>query len=53
MHIDNITPLILHVTAKDNVSVDQDLNSTPNKSLVELINDEEKKNQENEDNIGG
>ena len=51
MNIDNITPLVLHVTAKENMNIEQDLQSEQNKSLVELINDEEKKQKESEDNL--
>jgi hypothetical protein len=49
MDIDNITPLVLHVTAKENLDISKDLDSVQNKSLSELIEDntDEKKETEN------
>lgn len=46
MNIDNIIPSILHVTAKSEVDIENDLNSSQTKSIAELISDnnnEEKK----------
>lgn len=46
MNTDNIIPSILHVTAKTDLNIEQDLISVQNKSIAELISDqkdEEKK----------
>jgi hypothetical protein len=48
MDIDNITPLVLHVTAKENIDISQDLDSTQNKSLNELIEDNTDEKEETE-----
>jgi hypothetical protein len=39
MNIDNIIPSILHVTAKSEVDIENDLNSSQTKSIAELISD--------------
>lgn len=45
MNIDNITPLVLHVTAKETINIDNDLASIQTKTIGELIDqhNEEKK----------
>jgi hypothetical protein len=48
MNIDQISPSILHVTAKENLNIEHDLNQNQsNKTISELINEEENKNEEN------
>lgn len=49
MNIDPIIPSILHITAKENVDISQDLQSTQQKSLGQLIEEtyEEKETEEN------
>ena len=48
MDIDNITPLILHVTAKENLNIEQDLLAVQTKSIAQLV--EEQANEEKKDN---
>ena len=49
MNIDNISPSILHITAKQNLNIEDDLTKESTKSIAQLIeeNNEEKENQEN------
>lgn len=49
MNIDQISPSILHVTAKENLHIEDDLNKTSTKTISELINEEEK-DEKNESN---
>jgi hypothetical protein len=53
MNIDNITPLVLHVTAKENLNIENDLNSVQQKSLSQLIedniNEKEKEDKQEEE----
>lgn len=45
MNIDNISPSILHVTAKENLNIEDDLKSQPTKTIAELL--DEKKEEDN------
>lgn len=47
MNIDLITPLVLHVTAKENIDISKDLEAVQNKSLGQLL---EEANEEKEEN---
>lgn len=47
MDIDNISPSILHVTAKENLNIEDDLNKEPTKTIAELLDDQEKNTEEN------
>lgn len=47
MDIDHITPSILHVTAKENLNIEQDLLAVQNKSISQLV--EEQANEEKEE----
>lgn len=42
MNIDQISPSILHVTAKQNLNIQDDLDKESTKTIDELINEEEK-----------
>ena len=46
MNIDQISPSILHVTAKQNLNIEDDLNKDATKTISELIHEEEKQNSE-------
>ena len=46
MNIDHITPSVLHVTAKENLNIEQDLLAVQNKSISQLV--EEQANEEKE-----
>jgi hypothetical protein len=46
MNTDNIIPSILHVTAKTNLNIENDLLSEQTKTLAELIENNEEKNDE-------
>jgi hypothetical protein len=49
MNIDQISPSILHVTAKENLNIEHDLTQQSDKTIAELIDEEEtKKQQESE-----
>ena len=48
MNIDPISPSILHVTAKSNLHIEDDLEATQTKSLAELITQSEKLDEEKE-----
>ena len=39
MNIDNISPSILHVTAKENQNIEDDLTKEATKTIAELINE--------------
>lgn len=39
---------ILHVIASENIDITNDLNSTSDKSIAELLNEEEKKDDQTE-----
>jgi hypothetical protein len=45
MNIDNISPSTLHVTAKENLNIEDDLKAQPTKTIAELL--DEKENEEN------
>jgi hypothetical protein len=45
MNIDNISPSTLHVTAKQNLNIEDDLKAQPTKTIAELL--DEKENEEN------
>jgi hypothetical protein len=47
MDIDHITPSVLHVTAKENLNIEQDLLAVQNKSISQLV--EEQANEEKEE----
>ena len=50
MNIDNFSPSILHVTAKENLHIEDDLNKQSTKTIAELLHDKEaQENQENQD----
>lgn len=42
MNIDQISPSILHVTASDNLNIQDDLTKEATKTIAELINEETK-----------
>jgi hypothetical protein len=46
MNIDNISPSILHVTAKQNLHIEDDLNKEATKTIAELLHEEEEKTKE-------
>jgi hypothetical protein len=46
MNIDNISPSILHVTAKQNLHIEDDLNKEATKTIAELLHEEEEKTNE-------
>lgn len=54
MNIDHITPSILHIVAKENIDVTQDLLSNDGKSIAELLekgtNEREEKDNKNQEN---
>jgi hypothetical protein len=45
MNIDQISPSILHVTAKENLNIEHDLTQQSDKTIAELIDEEKTKNQ--------
>lgn len=45
MNIDQISPSVLHVTAKENLHIEKDLTQQSDKTIAELIDEEETKNQ--------
>jgi hypothetical protein len=53
MNIDPIIPSILHVTAKSDVNIENDLNCPENKTIAQLLqiedNSEEKKEDQQND----
>lgn len=46
MNIDQISPSILHVTAKENLNIQDDLNNNSTKNIAQLIHEEENKQKE-------
>ena len=48
MNIDPITPCILHVTAKENVDISSDLECSQAKSLDQLLEDHNEKEENQE-----
>lgn len=46
MNIDQISPSILHITAKENLNIENDLIKEATKSIAQLIHEE--KNQDEE-----
>lgn len=52
MNIDNITPSILYVTAKASVDISKDLETVQNKSLGELLEQHNEKEEESEKQEG-
>lgn len=46
MNIDQISPSILHVTAKENLNIEHDLAQESTKTINELIEDEEEKTKD-------
>lgn len=49
MNNSDIIPSILHVTAKENINIDQDLLAVQTKTLAELITDNEEKDEKTQD----
>ena len=50
MNIDQISPSVLHVTAKSNLNIEQDLNSLQSdKTISQLILDEETKEEQKQE----
>ena len=49
MNNPDIIPSILHVTAKENINIDQDLLAVQTKTLAELITDNEEKDEKTQD----
>jgi hypothetical protein len=47
MNIDNISPSTLHVTAKENLNIEDDLTKESTKTIAELL-DEKEENEETE-----
>jgi hypothetical protein len=47
MNIDQISPSVLHVTAKENLNIDDDLNKQATKTIAELIDDEKNNEEKN------
>jgi hypothetical protein len=47
MNIDKISPSVLHVTAKENLNIDDDLNKQATKTIAELIDDEKNNEEKN------
>ncbi len=45
MNIDQISPSILHVAAKENLHIEDDLNKESTKTISELIDEEEQKEE--------
>jgi hypothetical protein len=45
MNIDQISPSILHVTAKENLHIEDDLANNNTKTIAELINEEKNKDE--------
>jgi hypothetical protein len=43
MNIDHISPSILHVTAKENLNIQDDLDKEGTKTISQLINEETQK----------
>lgn len=50
MNIDQISPSILHVTAKENLNIEHDLTLQSDKTISQLIIDETKKEENQKDN---
>lgn len=48
MNIDNISPSTLHVTAKENLHIEDDLTKESTKTIAELLDDKEKNTEETE-----
>lgn len=42
MNIDNISPSILHITAKENLHIEDDLNKDATKTIAQLLEDDKK-----------
>lgn len=51
MNIDQISPSILHVTAKENLNIQDDLTKEATKSIAQLINEEKNKDKNSEEKI--
>ena len=51
MNIDHITPSILHVIAKENLNIEDDLKCIQNQSLSELIAKEHEKEKQDKKEI--
>ena len=51
MNIDHISPSILHVTATENLNIQDDLTKQSDKTIAQLLNEETKK-EENEHTNG-
>ena len=52
MNIDRISPSILHVTAKENLNIQDDLARESTKTIAELIDEKETKTEESSTNSG-
>ena len=48
MNIDQISPSILHVTAKENLNIEQDLSKESDKTIAQLLNEKTEKKTETE-----
>jgi len=46
MNIDQISPSILHVTAKENLNIEDDLNKESTKTISELIDEKTEKTED-------
>lgn len=50
MNIDRISPSILHVTAQENLNIEDDLTKEGAKTIAQLIDEKEKTEEENQTN---
>lgn len=51
MNIDDITPLVLHVTAKENLNIQDDLTSVQTKTISELLVDQQNEEKKEDSTI--
>jgi hypothetical protein len=52
MNTDNLIPSILHVTAKENLNIDHDLASDQTKTIGQLLQDNEEKEENHQKSNG-
>lgn len=49
MNIDHISPSILHVTATENLNIEDDLLQESTKTIAQLLNEKKDKNEQKEE----
>lgn len=53
MNIDHISPSTLHVTAAENLNIEDDLLKESTKTIAQLLNEKKDKNNEQKEEING